>query len=174
MLYKPFALLPLWVCRVKLESVRFPQRSSFGECSLFISSSIPRIFSGTRRKKYLKGTDVLQFDTVTNSCLHWVGDYRKRRKWTRNGSDILSAFFFLVSGNFSILQTEMYLFTSSFKVTLIRRESFQWLIFFLDFSKLLSSCSTFHLIQFSFFTTSCSGSFKSFYLKILYTLAYMT
>ena len=43
----------------------------------------------------------------------------------RNGSDILSAFFFLISGYFSILQAEMYLFTSSFKVTLIKRECFQ-------------------------------------------------
>ena len=133
MLYKPFAFLPLWVCRVKLERVRFPQSSFLGGCSLFISSSIPRIFSGTCRRKNLKGADAFQFNTVTNSCLHWVG-----RKWMRNGSDILSAFFFLISGYFSILQAEMYLFTSSFKVTLIKRECFQWLVFsliFLNFSQ---------------------------------------
>lgn len=114
--------------------MRFPQSRSFGECSLFISSSIPRIFSGTGRKN-LKGTEAFQFDTVRNSYLHWVGDYRKRRKWTRNGSDIFSAFFFLVLGNFSMLQAEMYLFTSSFKVTLIKRVV-SVIDFFLDFSKL--------------------------------------
>lgn len=144
-------------CRVKLERVRFPQsRSFFVNVPCSFSSSIPRIFSGIRRKEF-KGTEAFQFDTVRNSYLHWVGDYRKRRKWTRNGSDILSSFSSWSPGNFSMLQAEMYLFTSSFKVTLIKSHFSDWFpVIFLNFSQAVQFSSS------SLSSPSYSGSFKSF------------
>lgn len=61
---------------------------------VFIFNSILSIFSAIGRHENVKGTDVFQFNTVTNSCVHLVSNYGKRRKWKINGFDTLRGVFF--------------------------------------------------------------------------------
>lgn len=56
--------------------------------SLCIFYSILSMFSVIGRLE----SDVFQFNTVTNSCIHLVSNYGKRRMWKINGFDALWAF----------------------------------------------------------------------------------
>lgn len=57
--------------------------------SLCIFYSILSLFSVIGKLENVTESDVFQFKTVTNSCIHLVSNYGKRRMWKINGFDAL-------------------------------------------------------------------------------------
>lgn len=109
--------LPQWICGAELERVRLLNSSkhALGLQSLFVFDSV-RIFPMIWRKN-VKGADV--FSTVTNSCIHLVSNYGKRRKWKINGPDPFSGFFFQSPVTSVQHELKRILFTSNLEITLV-------------------------------------------------------